>query len=69
MNFNVSNMGSRGFATLAIIFGVVQIIIWLVIAWRAMRAHEEIAASLDSLVRHLRRRDEQLPPDEKSRTA
>jgi hypothetical protein len=31
------------FAFVAVIFGIVTTIIWLVIGWRAMRAHERIA--------------------------
>lgn len=62
MNFT-SNIGFQGFATFAVIFGLIQMILWLVIGWRAMRAHEDIAASLDSLTRHIRLRDEQKPPD------
>ena len=54
-----SNLGFGGFAILAAVFGVIQLILWIVIAWRAMRAHENIASSLDELTRHLRRRDEQ----------
>lgn len=30
-------------ATVAVIFGIVTTVIWLVIGWRAMRAHERIA--------------------------
>ena len=33
----------EGFAVLAIIFGIVTTILWLVIGWRAMRAHERVA--------------------------
>ncbi len=51
------------FGTFAVIFGLIQMILWLVIGWRAMRAHEDIAASLDSLARQIRLRDEQNPSD------
>lgn len=60
-------MGFQGFATLAAIFGFVQVIFWLVIGWRAMRAHEEIAASLISLSRHIRLRDERISPGDHGR--
>ena len=61
MNFSSAaiNVGEFGaFGTFAIVLGLVQLIVWVVIAWRAMRAHEEIASSLDSLARHIRQRDE-----------
>jgi len=69
MNLQFSNMNVPGFATFAIIFGLVQMLFWLIVGWRAMRAHENIAASLDSLSRHIRQRDGQIPPDDHHRNA
>ena len=39
-----SSMGAFGvFAGLSILFGIVSAIFWMVVGWRAMRAHERIA--------------------------
>jgi hypothetical protein len=69
MNLNVSGSNLSGLAALAIIFTLVQTVLWFVIAWRAMRAHESIASSLDSLNRHMRLRDEQPSSSERSGNA
>ena len=57
MNFTIPPNSSGVFAVSFVLFGLVQLILWLVIAWRAMRAHEEIATSLQSLLRDIRRRE------------
>jgi len=59
MNLNVSGSNLSGLAALAIVFTLAQTVLWFVIAWRAMRAHESIASCLDSLNRRIRLRDEQ----------
>jgi hypothetical protein len=69
MNLPFSNMQFLGFSTFAVILGVIPMVLWLVIGWRAMRAHEDIATSLDSLTRHIRLRDEQIPPGGDNRKA
>jgi hypothetical protein len=60
MNLSAFTLDAGAFGAFAMIFAIVPMILWLVIGWRAMRAHEEIASSLDSLSRHLRLRDESL---------
>jgi Zn finger protein HypA/HybF involved in hydrogenase expression len=40
-----------GDPTIVILFGLVVTIVWLVIGWRAMKAHERIANSLEDLLR------------------
>lgn len=35
------------FAVLAVLWGVAVTVLWLVIGWRAMRAHERIAAAVE----------------------
>ena len=57
MNFTIPPGTPGVLAICFVLFGLVQLILWLVIAWRAMRAHEEIATSLQSLLRHIRLRE------------
>ena len=59
MNFSFSSPPPAGIVVGFGLFTLLQVILWLVIAWRAMRAHEEIAISLHSLVRHIRLRDDE----------
>ena len=52
------------FTLLAFLSGIVGLaitILWLVIAWRAMRAHENLAQSHDALEQHLRKIASSLP--------
>lgn len=45
MEFTYSD-GGGGFATLAgvmMLFGIFQMIFWMIVGWRAMRAHEDLA--------------------------
>lgn len=49
------------------IFGFLQLILWLVIAWRAMRAHEELATALQSIERQIRLRHEERVARERKR--
>lgn len=35
------------FAIMAVLWGIAVTILWLVIGWRAMRAHERIAAAVE----------------------
>jgi uncharacterized membrane protein len=39
-------MNIQGFSALAVIVGVITTIFWMVVGWRAMRAHERIAESM-----------------------
>ena len=55
-------MNMQGVQELAIImflFGVFTTILWLVIGWRAMRAHEKIADSAEWLARQNYRQEQQ----------
>jgi uncharacterized membrane protein len=51
--------GFQGLAVLAFLFGIFTTILWLVIGWRAMRAHEKIADSVEWLVRQNHRQEQQ----------
>ena len=46
-----SNLSASGLGTFWLVlvsgFSVVTFIFWVIIAWRAMRAHERIAATLE----------------------
>ncbi len=43
--------GIGGLATFMFLIGIVTSILWLVIGWRAMRAHEKIADYIEVMVR------------------
>lgn len=52
---NVVAVGGLGaYALLAILWGLFVTVFWMVCAWRAMRAHEAVAASVE---KYLARRD------------
>ncbi len=40
-----------GLAVLMVLWGLFVTIFWMVCAWRAMRAHEKLAQSVDDLAR------------------
>ncbi|MDF3056609.1 MAG: hypothetical protein K0R17_824 [Rariglobus sp.] len=44
-----------GIAVLSALFTLVVTILWLVIGWRAMRAHERVADNLTTLSHHVRK--------------
>lgn len=49
MDLEFSGAGSAFFAflsTLTAVVSLLTVVFWLVVGWRAMRAHEDIAASL-----------------------
>ena len=54
MNMQFSNGGFGGIATLVILWGLFVTIAWLVIGWRAMKAHEKIADSVQEYLRSRR---------------
>ncbi len=39
-------MNIQGFGALAVIVGIITTLFWMLVAWRAMRAHERIAEAL-----------------------
>jgi uncharacterized membrane protein len=43
MNFNVTRSGMEGLMILATIGGLITTVFWMVVGWRAMRAHERLA--------------------------
>ena len=49
----------EGLTVLALLFGIFTTILWLVIGWRAMRAHEKIADSVEWLVRQNYKQEQQ----------
>jgi uncharacterized membrane protein len=53
MNVTFKGGDMEGFAVLAVIFGIVTAILWLVIGWRAMRAHERVADAHERLAEAL----------------
>ena len=54
MNINASGGAFAVFAILAAIFSA---IFWMVVGWRAMRAHERIADASEQAARKLRESD------------
>jgi uncharacterized membrane protein len=54
MNYSMSGPGMGFLALLAILFSFVTTVFWLVIGWRAMRAHERIADVLEQQTPGLR---------------
>ena len=51
---NAVSIGSGARAILVSIFTLLTTVLWFVIGWRAMRAHERIAEVLDQRSRELR---------------
>lgn len=51
--------GIQGLAILAILWGVFTAIFWMVVGWRAMRAHEKLADSVEWLARQNSRQEPQ----------
>ncbi len=48
--FNVAG-GMTGVALLLMLWGIFVTVFWMVCAWRAMRAHEKLADSVEDLAR------------------
>ena len=49
-NFNIAG-GMAPLALVALLWGLFVTIFWMVCAWRAMRAHEKLADSVEGLAR------------------
>lgn len=47
MNTAFESSGSTILVVLSAILGIVTTIFWMIVGWRAMRAHERIADKLD----------------------
>ena len=54
MNINASGGALAGFAILA---AILSAIFWMVVGWRAMRAHERLADAAEQAARKLRDSD------------
>jgi uncharacterized membrane protein len=54
---HVSGDNVQGFAILAVFAGIVSAIFWMVVGWRAMRAHERLAEAAEQANRKLRESD------------
>jgi uncharacterized membrane protein len=50
-------MNNSDIATLALLFAIITGIFWMVVGWRAMRAHERIADASEQAARKLRERE------------
>jgi uncharacterized membrane protein len=51
---NISPENAQGFAMLAVLAGIATAIFWMVVGWRAMRAHERIAEASEQALRRFR---------------
>ena len=51
MNVNVSESNMQGLAFKMALIGLVTTIFWMVVGWRAMRAHERIADAAERTAR------------------
>lgn len=49
--FNMNGGGMGAFALLMVLWGLFVTVFWMVCAWRAMRAHEKLADSVEGLSR------------------
>jgi uncharacterized membrane protein len=54
MHMNVSTQSGEVLAMLAVLFGIITTIFWMVVGWRAMRAHERLADAAESAARTAR---------------
>ncbi len=48
----------QGLTVLTLIIGLFSAIFWMIVGWRAMRAHEKISESIESLVRQNYRKEQ-----------
>lgn len=46
-NFELSSGAGAAWIFLTAVFTIVTTVFWMVVGWRAMRAHERIAATLE----------------------
>jgi len=51
MNYNFTGAGLGGLAILIALWGIFVTIFWMVVGWRAMRAHEKIADHIEDIAR------------------
>ena len=50
---SISGGNVQGWAVLAALFGIASAIFWMVVGWRAMRAHERIADAGEQAARKM----------------
>jgi len=53
----MNNMNVQGFGILIVFAGLASAIFWMVVGWRAMRAHERIAEASERAARKFRESD------------
>ena len=53
-HMNISPENVQGFAMLTVLAGIATAIFWMVVGWRAMRAHERIAEASEQALRRFR---------------
>jgi hypothetical protein len=53
-HMNISAENAQGFALLAVLAGIATTIFWMMVGWRAMRAHERIAEASEQALRRFR---------------
>ncbi len=51
MDFTGLGLGISGLAVFAFLISIITTVLWFVIGWRAMRAHEKMADYIELLVR------------------
>lgn len=51
MNLQIKGSGMEGFVVFSFLVGIAISIYWMVVGWRAMRAHEQIADVCDGWLR------------------
>jgi hypothetical protein len=57
-------MNIQGYGAVAVILGIITTLFWMIVAWRAMRAHERIADALSAdFSRHRRVASETIQKD------
>jgi uncharacterized membrane protein len=54
---DISPHGAPGLVVLMALFGIASAIFWMVVGWRAMRAHERIADASEEAARKFREND------------
>lgn len=56
----------QGVAFLAILWAIFTTVFWMITGWRAMRAHEKLADSLEWIARQTNRQEQDISPDNNS---
>ena len=56
-------MESAVLAVIVVVCGIIVTLLWLIIAWRAMEAHERIAWCMQAALRNLEQQTAGKPPE------